>query len=170
MNVDCTQHVCDECVCGLFLMWFYERLLSMWYLENVVFYDHGLLWTCSTNNVSVMKVVGSECDLLSTWSVFNMLSFERVLSWTWSVMNVVCCDCSWLWTWSLMNMVCCEGGGLWTCSVMNGSKMNVVCYEHGLLRRVVCYERWSVMNGGLFWTWSVTNMVGYESGLKWIGL
>jgi len=80
MNVDCTQHVCDECVCGLFLMWFYERLLSMWYLENVVFYDHGLLWTCSTNNVSVMKVVGSECDLLSTWSVFNMLSFERVLS------------------------------------------------------------------------------------------
>jgi len=66
----------------------YERGL----FSNVVRYEHGMLWT---------------------WSVMNVVCYERVyyehgLLWRWSVMNG-----QW-WTWSVMNVVCYERGLLWT--------------------------------------------------------
>ena len=111
-----------------------------------------------------------------TWSVMNVVCFERGLLWMWSVMNgsvmiMVCYEHGLLWTGLLWTWSVFKCGPLWTWSVIK-----VVCYEWGSYERV-CYERgllWtrSVMNGSVM-SRSVTNVVCFEwsvvIGLIWTG-
>jgi len=117
------------------------------------YYEHGLLWTKSAINGSVMNMICNE------WVCYELVCYELVCFQMWSVMNVVCYErvCyehGLLWRRSVMNgSVCCEHGLLWTWSVINGSAMN------RSVTKVVCFE-WSVLSG-LFWVvcceWSVMN-------------
>ena len=117
--------------------------LCRWPVVNMawsapIYYERGLF-----SIVVCSERVRYERGLLSTC----MVCYVHGLLWTWSVMNVVCFERGLLWI-GLLWIGLLGTGLLWTGLLWTWSVMNMVCYERVCCQQV-CYER-SLQWMGLF--------------------